>query len=728
MTETTAMGDFREIVTIFVAENREILEKLERDIVELERRPDDLELVASVFRGVHTIKGTSGFLGFTRLMAMTHAGESLLVPLRDGHGLMTPEIAGALLALVDAVRQINQQVEQTSGEGTGDDAALLARLAAAGAPPVEVRPSETPGEVEALQPPSDSVHLQAAPEPHEVDIRAPGAGDRSVRVDVDLLDRLMNLSGELILSRNRFIQAIGTPPPQAAAAAQRLSQVANELQETVTRTRMQPIGALWRRFPRLVRDLALEVGKKVRLDLEGEHTELDRSVIEALRDPLVHLLRNAVDHGIERPAARAAQGKDEEGRLLLRAFHEGGQVIIEFADDGRGIDVARIKSRALAAGMITRDRMASMKEQDALEMIFAPGFSTADAVTKYSGRGVGMDVVKRDIERIGGSVEVTTRTGRGALFRMKIPLTLAIIPALVVRSKDQRFAIPQGSVREVFVVRAEEARKRVEVVHSVAVVRLRGALLPLVFLDDQLHLGSSFDAPADESLTVVVLQAEGRRFGLVVDGVVDAQDIVIRPLGPYLRGVPVYSGAAILSDGAVALILDVPGLGRRASIPEGSAAEEEPPEASPSITTRSYLVLAGRDGGRMAAPIDHVLRLEEFPRSAVERMGGRDVVQFRGRVMPLVDPSAAPAGDEPVLQVVVFGRNDRFVGLIVNRILDIAEEMTGAMRPGARPGVLGSLVVRDKVTEVLDIPAILVAADPEFFGDAVDSVPPWQVD
>lgn len=394
--------------------------------------------------------------------------------------------------------------------------------------------------------------------------------DTSIRVDVGLLDKLMNLVGELVLARNQITQfGSSQEDPAFLGTVQRLNLLTGELQAGVMKTRMQPVGSVWGKFPRLVRDLAVACGKQVRIDMEGQETELDRTIIEAVRDPLTHMVRNAVDHGIEPPAERAAWGKPAEGRLFLHALHEGGKVVIELTDDGGGIDPRRVRDKALLSGLVTPEQAARLGDRELLDLIFLPGFSTTDRVTQFSGRGVGMDVVRTNIEKIGGTVDVDSTLGRGTTIRMKIPLTLAIIPALVVSTGGDRYAIPQVSLLELVRLEGEQVRKGVEQFHGIPVYRLRGNLLPLVYLDRELGVEP---IRAGDEINIVVLQADDRPFGLVVDAIRDTEEIVVKPLQKALKGIGVFSGATIMGDGNVALILDVLGLAQRAGVVSGARA------------------------------------------------------------------------------------------------------------------------------------------------------------
>jgi two-component system chemotaxis sensor kinase CheA len=696
-------GDMADVVREFLIESRENLDQLDRDLVALEQNPRSREALGSVFRTIHTIKGTCGFLGFGRLEAVTHAGESLLSRLRDGTLALTPEIAAGLLELVDAVRAMLACIEATGTDGDADYAALLGRLA--GLCAAEPPPAPPP----AAPPPTPAA-------PDDAARRNRASVDPTIRVDVRLLDRLMNLVGELVLARNQLLQIRGArTEPALAAAAQRLDAITTALQEGVTKARMQPIGGLWGKLPRVVRDLAVACGKQVRVAMEGRETELDKTVIEAIKDPFVHLVRNAIDHGIEAPAARLAAGKPAEGCLTLRAFHEGGQVHLEIADDGAGIDTNRIRTKAVAQGLVGAEQAARLGERELIELIFLPGFSTAERVTRISGRGVGMDVVRSNIEKIGGTLEVATELGRGTTFRIRIPLTLAIAPALIVACDGDRYAIPQASVREV-VRLGGGGPGGVELLGGEPVHRLRGALLPLVQLGRE--LGVAAPAPADlvgaAATDVVVLEAAGRRFGLVVDAVLDPEEIVVKPLGRLLRGVPVFAGATVMGDGRVALILDVLGLAERAHVlaEVGGRASDERPAPAPTRGDdhRDLLVFLLGAEARMAMPLALIARLEEIPRAAVEWVGGRPVVQYRGGILPLLSLAEVfglgTANADP-LTVVVHADGERRVGLVVDRIVDVVRASVRPAGGPTRPGTAGAVVIGERVTELLDLPAIL---------------------
>ena len=777
------MSEVDEIVQEFLVESYENLDQLDQDLVALEQEPESRALLGSIFRTIHTIKGTSGFLAYTQLESVTHVGENVLSRLRDGVLTLTPDMTSALLELVDAVRTILDQIERTGAEAEGDHSALVARLTALLEAPSPAPSAQEPAQVAVPEP--DPVLLVETPFEEPARAVAPigemlvergaagsddvalavlqqsagdsrrlgeilvghgaitpdqvvealetqaeskrSAADSSIRVDVELLDSLMRLVGELVLTRNQIVShVVGNEDPAMTRAAQRLNLIASELQEGVMKTRMQPIDNVWNKLSRVVRDLGLACGKQVRLEMEGRDTELDKTILEAVKDPLTHCVRNSVDHGIESAERRLAAGKPAEGTLLLRAFHEGGQVNIEIIDDGGGIDPRKVGAKAVERGLLTVDQLAKMSEREVLHLIFLPGFSTAAQVTNVSGRGVGMDVVKTNIEKIGGSVDVTSVLGRGTTFRIKIPLTLAIIPALTVTCAGDRYAIPQVSLVELVRLDALQtgAGKGIEHISGAPVLRLRGNLLPLVYLDEQLRLPR---AAEDETATfIVVLQADDRQFGLVVHEVLDTEEIVVKPLGVQLKGIGVFAGATILGDGAVALILDCMALAHQANVVHAAgerSSMDRTAAGGGEVGTTEPLLVVGCGGDRRAAiPLAMVTRLEDFSVEQIERVGSHEVVQYRGQILPLVRMGhflgaySEQTGDR--VQVVVYSENGRSVGLVVGAILDITEEVLIARSDLNDHGLLGSAVVQNKITEMLDVRQAIVAADPHFYGAA----------
>jgi two-component system chemotaxis sensor kinase CheA len=786
-----------DIVEEFLVESHENLDQLDTDLVALEQEPNSRERLSSIFRTIHTIKGTSGFLAFNRLEEVTHVGENMLSRLRDGELALTPARTSVLLQMVDSVRALLTSIEASGGEGgvevSGVVAAITAAMEDGPAAPAPVAipaprakapakaAAKAPAKTAAAKPPAKApakaaaatkapvrkaatprAKAAAAPvaetpadlleganpvmpeEPTTADtpIEAPVAevaeqeatpaatgdgqtrravADSTIRVDVDLLDELMLLVGELVLTRNQIVQNVARQTDtDLIRASQRLNLIASELQEGVMKTRMQPIDHIWSKLPRVVRDLGMQLKKSIRLEMEGRETELDKTLLEAVKDPLTHLVRNSVDHGIEAADARKAAGKPAEGVLTLRARHESGQVVVEVADDGAGIDPVKLGKKAVERGLITVAQLDRMSPADILQLIFLPGFSTAAAVTNVSGRGVGMDVVKTNIEAIGGTIEVESEAGRGTVCRLRIPLTLAIVPALTVECAGDRYAIPQISLQELVSLDAEKAANAVEEVGGAQVYRLRGELLPLVRLTDVLGLTSERH---DGHVVIAVLRSEGRRFGLVVDRVINTEEIVVKAVGGQMKAIGLYSGATVLGDGTVALILDVQALARRALRTETTDRQDSQKaaaHAAASETERQRMLLAAIGGGRrVAIPLDTVTRLEQVRTDAVEKVGNREVVQYRGAILPIVrldrHLGAYNETDREVLEVIVYADHGRSVAIVVEEILDIVDGEAAIRSDIDDLGLLGSAVLGDKVTELLDVRAAILAADPAFY-------------
>jgi two-component system chemotaxis sensor kinase CheA len=752
----------QETIREFLVESDENLSRLDQDMVELEKRPKDVALLGNIFRTIHTIKGACGFLAFSTLEGITHKAESLLSQLRDGKRELTPALVSLILETVDATRRVLASIEATGTEGSLHFEDLNERLRVAAQLEVALETKsapELPCPSVAPAPQTETPADKASVDPHdngqqgkdeqvgdvdeEADRRSvkdrrdgkdrredggrrdedaehhSAAVDANIRVGVVLLDKLMDLVGELVLTRNQILQ-YNTEREDVTlnATSQRLNLLTTELQEGVMKTRMQHIGVVWNKFPRVVRDIAVALGKQIQLEMDGAETELDRTIIEAIRDPLMHIVRNSCDHGIELPEDRVRAGKAPQGKLTLRAYHEGGQVNIEVGDDGAGIDVARIKQKAVEKGLIRPEQAITLSERDALGLIFQAGFSTATIVTNISGRGVGMDVVKSHIEKIGGVVDVFSRLGEGTTVKIRIPLTLAIIPGLVVTSGGEQFVIPQVNLLELIRIEGGASEKRIEYVHGTPVYRRRGRLLPIAYLDKVLELRSNH---LNEAVNMVVLQAEDHQFGLVVDGINDTQEIVVKPLGKQLKGLTLYAGATIMGDGRIALILDVLGIGQRASVfgeLHETARSVEKQNAQAEIEQQRLLLFRAGSFERLAIPLSLVARLEEFPLSAIEHASGGKVIQYRGHILSLVSLQDVLEPDSPRLdkltdpvQVVVFNDGGRSVGMMVDEIVDVAEEAVTVRKKSGHKGILGSAVVGKRVTDFLDLSAIIHASE-----------------
>jgi two-component system chemotaxis sensor kinase CheA len=678
----------------FIAESHEALERMELCLTELEKQPARHDLDAEIFRAVHTIKGATGFLGFIRLEKLAHAGESLLAAMRDAELPVTLEVVNGLLELLDGLRAILHLIETIGSEGIrahDEDGPLIAMLTelrtgattAPVGPPAHSTPNGPPSSTS-----SPITQPASAPPPSAP---ASSASEKSLRIDTEVLNRLMNLVGELVLTRNQILQSSPTAP-NFPDLARRLDSVTADLRESVMDARMQPVGHLFSKFPRMVRDLSRTCGRMVRLEFEGQQTGLDKGLLEAIRDPLAHAVRNSIDHGIESPADRIRAGKPAEGVLRFRASHQNGSVVIEVADDGKGIATERVLAKAIERGLVTAERAASISEHEALQLIFVPGFSTATGVTSISGRGVGMDVVRANVEKVGGSIELESRLGLGTTLRLRVPLTLAIVPAFIVRGADASFALPQTALVELVYLPRGEAASAIEALGTAHYYRLRDRLLPLVWLDRLLHLNHT-SAQETHGVYIVVVEAEGRRFGLVVDDLVSPTEIVVKPLSAALREIGIFSGATVLGTGALALILDIAAIGERAGIrpateasrPADAATTPTAAEAARIPIEHSMVISELRPGERTAIPLSQVERIESLPLSAIEFAGGNPILQYRGQVLRLQDdgrilPSAPldsnTQGSAPKVTILIclvptpYGA--KRMGIAVRRVLDIA--------------------------------------------------------
>jgi two-component system chemotaxis sensor kinase CheA len=762
-----------DLLSEFLTETNESLAVLDQELVKLEQNPNDPGLLGNIFRIVHTIKGTCGFLGLPRLEAVAHASENVLGKFRDGEQQVTPHAVSLILASLDQIKSLLAQLEAAEAEPAGDDSALIARLneLAAGQPPREspaaavvakpaapvpakpaaepisaaaaakpaaepmpaapakAKPAAEPAPVASEAKPAEAKvakdkEPKDAKEPREgVEARESAVAAQSIRVNVDLLENLMTMVSELVLTRNQLMQILrGHKDSEFGAPLQRLSHVTTELQEGVMKTRMQPIGNAWAKLPRIVRDLSHELRKKIDLQMHGAETELDRQVLEMIKDPLTHMVRNSADHGIETPAERVAGGKPETGTITLNAYHEGGHIIIEIADDGKGLDIEKIKAKAIATGLATESDLAAMSEQQIQQFIFKAGFSTAAKVTSVSGRGVGMDVVRTNIEKIGGTVEMKSQRGKGSTFVIKIPLTLAIVSALIVECAGERFAIPQISVVEL-VRAAANSENTIEWLNNAPVLRLRDRLLPLVSLQELLRLGKRAEQPSD--MFIVVTQVGTYTFGIIVDRVFDTEEIVVKPVAPILRDISMFSGNTILGDGSVIMILDPNGIaagtGEIGVSDSAKVAAEAAAKAGRRDDLTSLLLFRAGGGAPKAVPLALIARLEEIDLAQVEYSHDRPVVQYRGKLMPLVtivaDYQMGKEGRQPIL---VFADHDHTMGLVVDEIVDIVEEQLKIEVAVDRPGLIGSAIVAGKATDLIDAGFYLTQAYRDWFGTMSD--------
>ena len=714
----------------FLTETNESLDRVDAELVRFEQDPNNSQILGNIFRLVHTIKGTCGFLGLPRLETLAHAAENLMGKFRDGMPV-TSEAVTLILITIDRIKTILDAIEVAESEPAGDDGDLIEQLTAM---------TEAEGAVRerlenvAVSPPLAPHPEQAAPplavrDRDVVDKGPPDAStaersederervsSHSIRVNVETLDHLMTTVSELVLTRNQLLEIVRRhEDSDFKVPLQRLSNVTAELQEGVMKTRMQPIGNAWQKLPRIVRDLSAELGKQIELEMTGADTELDRQVLELVKDPLTHLVRNCADHGIESAAERIAAGKSQKGTIRLSACHEGGHIIIEIADDGRGLDVARIRAKAIEQGLLSEAEMESKSEAEICNLIFTAGFSTASRITSISGRGVGMDVVRANMEQIGGTVELKSAHGSGTAFTIKIPLTLAIVSALIVEAAGERFAIPQLSVLEL--VRAGSGGEhRIERIKETPVLRLRNKLLPLINLREILQLGGN---EIDNGF-VVVTQVGNQIFGIVVDGVLHTEEIVIKPMSSKLRHIGAFSGTTILGDGTVIMIVDPNGvaqaLGRAAQVARADEARSDDGSGANDEAMTSLLVFRAGSQQPKAVLLSLVSRLEEIDCRRIEMSDGRHLVQYRDQLMPLLRIDTHTAlkqdGAQPIL---VFSDHGRSMGLVVDEIVDIVEQRLDIEVTSEQPGILGYAVIKGSATEIVDIGHFLPQAFADWF-------------
>jgi len=841
-----------DLLSEFITETLESVAQVDAQLVEFEKDPQNEAILGNIFRLVHTVKGTCGFLGLPRLESVAHAGENVLDKYRDGALDVTPDGVSLVLTCIDTIRGLVDELAETAVEPEGNDAELIAKLnalasgeaAPAAAPAAEAAPASpapaggpatsdegfpvaaellaeydeaTGGSDDASGPamsdqgfpvaaelmaeyeeatgggddasgPETSdqgfpvaaellaeyeeatggasqdddaaaeiaanaemerlaAEVAAVPEPAptpapaasvpaKAEASAPAAKKAakapaakadagggvaaSLRVNVDVLENLMTLVSEMVLTRNQLLQMIrGSEDSEFTVPIQRLSHITTDLQEGVMKTRMQPIGNAWAKLPRIVRDLSLETGKKIDLQMLGADTELDRQVLDLIKDPLTHMVRNSADHGLETPADRVAMGKAEIGTITLNAYHEGGHIIIDIADDGKGLPMDRIRQKCIDNGLLTEAELDGMADQQIQQYIFKAGFSTAEKVTSVSGRGVGMDVVRTNIEKIGGTIELKSEEGRGSTFTIKIPLTLAIVAALIVESCGEKFAIPQISVLEL--VRASaRSEYSVEVINESPVLRLRNRLLPLVHLGDLLKLSTGGSKEIADETFIIVAQVGTYSFGIIVDRVFDTEEIVVKPTSPVLRDIPVYSGNTILGDGSVIMILDPNGIaastGDVGAAPEAEKSAEEHIGGGGDERVSMLIFRAGGDELK-AVPLALVARLEEIDMAEVEVSHSEHMVQYRGQLMPLIpfseDQEWKTEGRQAVL---VFTETERSMGLVVDEIVDIVEDRLKVEITANRSGLIGSAVIDGRATDVIDAGYYLTQAFPDWFG------------
>ncbi|WP_103716238.1 chemotaxis protein CheW [Bosea psychrotolerans] len=727
----------------FLSETGENIDTVDRELVRFEQEPNNREILRNIFRLVHTVKGTCGFIGLPRLEALTHAAESVIGQFRDGATVSAIAVT-AILETIDCIKEILAELAEKGQEPVGNDEVLITELLAL----ADQAKAELSHRLPENGEPSDPVAayltrhgsplsedeldlvFRSAPGPERGPngrIEAPATakaadeaaprevrpgGSATLRVSVDTIEHLMTMVSELVLTRNQLLEISRKQEDVGLKAPlQRLSLITAELQDGVMKTRMQPIGNAWSKLPRIVRDLGAELGKRIELVMEGTDTELDRQILDLIKDPLTHMVRNCADHAIESREERLAAGKPEHGTIRLAAYHEGGSVTIAVSDDGRGLDIARIRRKALQQCLAQEAELERMSDAQISRFIFHPGFSTAESVTAVSGRGVGMDVVKVNVDAIGGIIDIASTPGVGTTITIKIPLTLAIVSALIVVAGKQRFAIPQIVVRELVRVKAG-ADHRVEQINGAPVLRLRDRLLPIIALS---ALMGAAGAPTDDGF-IVVTQIGERQFGILVDGVFHTEEIVVKPMSTKLRHIPLFSGNTILGDGAVVLIVDPNGIARLvgAAATVDALRVETPAQAQPPAAEKTTMLVfrAGLEGVK-AVPLSLVTRLEEVDAGEFQHSGGRVLLHYRDRLMPIIPVGEAAIRTEGLQPLVIISDGELILGLAVDAIVDIVDEVLDVeIASMSDRGVIGSAVIRGRATDILDLAHYLPKDDP----------------
>ncbi len=773
-----------DLIVEFITETSEGLATLDLELVKLEQNPQDEAILGNIFRIMHTIKGTCGFLGLPRLEHVAHASENVLGKIREKKFEATPEAITLILKSLDSIKQLIDNLSNNGEEGEGDDSELiailnkfaetgkmdaentvavvaepafphfkgeddpaiieaLAKMAAesssanlkggdepAPAAKSEPEPAKAEEKIIALVEKAEPAHAPApvakpaAKKSEEKEKEGGAEANQSIRVSIDVLENLMQMVSELVLTRNQLMQLVRTKDDkELLTPLQQLSHITSELQEGVMKTRMQPIGNGWSKFPRLIRDLSLELGKKIELKMNGAETELDRQLLEVIKDPLTHMVRNSCDHGLETPAERRAAGKPETGTVTLSAYHEGGHIIIEIVDDGRGINIERVKAKALANGIATEASLANMTEKQIAQFVFAAGFSTAEKITSVSGRGVGMDVVKTNIQKIGGTIDLDSTWGKGSKVAVKIPLTLAIVSVLIVETHGQKFAIPQINVVEL-VRAAPGASVQIETINNSLVMRLRDKLLPLAVMSQVLGFESKHEDIIKKEVYIAVCRVGSYDFGILVDRVYDTEEIVVKPVSEILKSLSIYSGNTILGDGSVIMILDPNGIARTISHADVTSRAEEAALLEAEDDDEGmvgFLSFTLGKGAPKAVPLELISRLEEIDVKAIEVAGDKPVVQYRGDLMRLItldDEFVMP--NEGLVDVIVFGYDKKVIGLVVDEIIDIVKapfDIKLTSKEAKQHGYLGSMVISGKTTDVVDIGYLLSDLVDDAVGD-----------
>lgn len=724
--------DLAEARLEFINESTEMLEQVSLSLAKIERQIDAHQLgevLNQIYRDVHTIKGSAQLFGFASIGIIAHAMEASLDPLRKKFSTMTRPLADLIFEGIDLISQQLAEVQRFGKEADMEikindfiPRLLFQTVLSFGGTPYVLK-EELPEVVayiseEAMEKEATMEAQKDLPKPSaevEVELKKDlqGASDQAdtIRVGVGLLDNLMNLIGELVLIRNQVVQvASDENHPVFKQISQQINSLTSQLQNEVMKTRMQPIGNILTKFSRMVRDLSQSLGKSAELVLSGTDTELDKALIEAIKGPLTHIVRNALDHGLEAPSEREKLNKDPTGKVYISSFYEDGQMVIEIKDDGRGLDAKALSQKALAHNLTSEEELTHLSEKDIFQFIFHPGFSTKEEVSNVSGRGVGMDVVKTQVERIGGHVDLSSKLGQGTTIRLKIPLTLAIVPSLIIACQNQSFALPQVRVVELLRLDPDEINlAKIEHLQGRPMIRLRGKLLPLAHLKDILQIGIGKEDP--KSQNIVVLKDESQHFGVIVDRIIDSAEVVIKPLASILGKLPMYTGAAVLGNGSIALALDTAYLIASESDAQG-AQKTLLQKKEDFIPKKEYLLIDLGNEHQYGILLDHVHRLEEIPATTIRVSGASEVVDYRGTFLPLVDLSAMVTGNvlknEEKTPVVVIKGHGRLIGYKVAQILDVLRSQNDVLKSLKQgPLIQGTIVEGEEIFPILNLDSLV---------------------
>lgn len=790
------MIENQEFIQDFVEEAKGHIESVEAGLLKIDELSVDLDVINDIFRAVHSVKGTAGFFNLAVIVELSHSMENLLGELRNGNLKVNQEIIDLLLKSNDCLKAMVEDVLESENMDITEYVEKLAmfikpdKVEDAGESEkkstyISNKSTKTNAQKDSVKEktiPTETTVVEVAQEDHakdqsltidqqdkEMPVKNQGiAVEDSIRVHVTLLNNLLNLASEMVLGRNQLLRTVEKyrkDIPGVEPILQNIDRITTELQEKVMQTRMQPVANVFNKFPRIIRDLSKKLGKEVELQLEGVDVELDKSIIEALGDPMTHLVRNAVDHGLEMPKERENQGKPRLGRIILKAYHEGGYVNIDIIDDGAGIDIEKVKEKALEKELISKSELSAMGEQDVLQLLFRPGFSTADKITDVSGRGVGMDVVKTNIGKLGGTVEIFTSVGKGTTFRLLLPLTLAIIPSLIVEVESQKFALPQVNLQEIVRIKPGDNIKKIEYIHNSQVLRLRGRLLPIIHLADVLELNRTFSDPVTgkrkeerrktfydqrskkkkihteggaseilpckrksetNTIRILVLKIGSRKFGLAVDVIHGGEEILVKPLSKFVKECKCYSGVTIMGDGKAAMILDPEGIIDKAALKfvdeQDDKPESEMMEASEAMKEQQNLLLFKCSGPEtFGIDLSMVSRVEEISLNDIEKIGDKEYIKFRGDSLRLIRPEEyLPVGkgdsQSGKLYVIIPKLVKHPLGILIQEINDTMEACIRFNKDDmVVKGLTGSTILNNRIVLLINVYELFELADPAHY-------------